>query len=895
MLKWTVALIPCLLVCVVIAQPSRSAETPIVVHTKATGDYPNTHYTAVISPDGSRAAFITDSISVCDTATGKELCALGGKDQPVWHAEFSPDGSRFAWVGPANPLAGMTLWVYEVPSRKLIYSHHDDGSMEFVFAGSAKALIQLTLPGRLGNMIGQISLLDLDTGKSTWSLDGKRVDFIWSNASSDGTISSANENAITQWSLRDGTMKQQIRLPGQNRPALLNLSDPAKTVRAIFPDGTVAAWDLASGKQLSRVEPQDLIRGRPLCVSPDRRSLLVSAGSMIRFFDLQTGKETGQFKTASPVFASTPVARNGKFVGAVNSSAYGDADIVTLTAGAAKAAAPAHDPPPVPPAPPQVPSPPANLGALDPVLLQSPSWWCAAANAEAQQLTDPQVRSEEFGKIAVTFAKIGDIEKAMDCLHRAGAAGGIAGPHSRSVFDQQAAVILVKLLARSGRQAEATKIIESWRESPSSLERIVGEFAIGRALAGDISSAIQNADSLKPAMKSRVYAEMIDALADAGKLEIAQEALDHCGGPGNSLDMQRTIAIGWARTGTASEAIAIADSIAKSAPKFDPQSRSLYGELAAAAAASRHDEAANAIVERTPERDREAARAQVGLAQAQRGDLAAAESTLQSLASARSGYQLRRELALAYARKGDYPKAEAMDGREISLEIFNIQFHKLVDQSHFDAATARLGELQEDNPRNLKSELRLSLAAAMALHKQPEKAIALYQNTQDDQNYETAKTLTDSVYLRTGNASSYDADRKPLVEKLSAATGAPSRLHAAQELFVFDLLTGNFKTAFAEMPKAEIAEKGLVLGFMEVLNKRIQFGDFAYARDFVAALPPDEERAFSIFGSQVAAAHLNAAKALELASWIKTFPAARQRCETYLAAADALISPTTKQ
>jgi lipopolysaccharide biosynthesis regulator YciM len=895
MLKWTEVLIPCLLVFAVIARPSRAADAPVVVHTKATGDYPNTNYTAVISPDGSRAAFITDSISVCDTTTGKELCVLGGKDQHVGHTEFSPDGSRLAWVGPANPLAGMTLWVYDVPSRKLVYSHHDDGSLEFLFAGSGKALIQLTLPGQLGNMSGQISLLDLDSGKATWSLDGKRVDFIWSNVSSDGTIISANESGITQWNLRDGTTKQQIRLPGNNRPALLNLSDPAKTVRAIFSDGTVAIWDLASGKQLSRVEPQDLIRGQPLCVSPDGKSLLVAVGDVIRFFDLQTGKETAQFRAASPVYACTPVARNGKFVAGANSFRYGDADIVTLVAGAAKAPAPARDPQPVPPAPAQAPSPPAKLGVLNPGLLQSASWWCAAANAEAQQLTDPQVRGQEFSRIALAFAKIGDVQQAMDCLHREGAAGGIAGAHSRSVFDQQAASILVKLLARSGRQAEAMKIIDGWRENPSAEQWIVGEFAIGLALAGDISSAIQNAASLKPEMKSRIYLEMINALADEGKPDTAQEALNHFGQPSNSPDMQRIIAVGFARTGKAKEAIAIAESIAKSAPKFDLQMRSLYGDLAAAAAAGGHNEAANAIVEKTPEKEREAAREQVGVGQVHRGDLAAAESTLHSVASARSGYQLRRELALAYARKGDYPKAEAVDGREIGLEMFFIQFHEMVDRSQFDAAMARLGKVHEDNPRNMKSDLRLSLAAVMALHNQPEKAIALYQNTQDDQNFETAKMVVDSVYLRSGNASRYEADRNPLVAKLSAATGAPSRLQAAQELFAFDLLTGNFKTAFAEMPKAEIEEKGLVLGFMEVLNKRIEFGDFAYARDFVAALPSDEQRAFSIFGSQVAAAHLNAGKALELASWIKTFPAARQRCEIYLAAADALISPTTKQ
>lgn len=895
MLKWTRALVLCLLACASIAHLSQAADAPVVVHTKATGGDPNSRYTAVISPDGSRAAFITDSINVYDTTTGKELCVFGGKGQYASHAEFSPDGSRFAWVGPANPLAGMTLRVYDLPSHKLIYSHRDGGSMDFVFAGSAKALIQLMLPGQLGNMIGQISLLDLDTGKATWSLDGKRLDFVWSNVASDGTISSANEGAITQWNLRDGTVKQQIRLPGNDRPALLSLSDPAKTVRAIFTDGRVTTWDLASGKQVSRVEPQDLIRGRPLCVSPDGKSLLVAAGDVIRFFDLQTGNETRQFMAAPPVFAYTPVARNGRFVGAVNYDAYGDASIVTLSSGGAKAPAPALNPPPVPPAPAEVRSPPARVGVLNPAVLQSASWWCDAASAEAQQMTDPQVRGGTFSRIALEFAKIGDVQKAMGCLHQKGAAGGVAGAHSASRFDQQTASLLVKLLARSGRQAEATKIIESWGDSPNVRERMVGDFAIGRAVAGDIASAIQSADSLKPDWRSRIYREMVDALVDAGMMDKAQEALSHYDPAGKSPDIQRTAADGWARTGKVKEAIAIADSIAKSAPKFDLQNRALYGELAAAAAAGGHDEAAKQIVDQTPEKGRDDARARVGIAQVRRGDLAAAETTLHSLTSAGSGFQLRRELALAYAHKGDYPKAEATDGREISIEMFYMQFHELVDRSQFEAATAKLGELNENNIRNMKSELRLSLAAAMALHNQPEKAIALYQNTQDDQNFETAKMVVDSVYLRSGNTSKYEAERKPLLAKLSAATGAPSRLQAARELFTFDLLNGNFKTAFAEMQSAEIEEKGLVLGFMEVLNKRIEFGDFAFAREFVAALPSDEDRAFSIFASQVAAAHMNAGKALEFASWIKTFPTARRRCEAYLAAADALISPTTKK
>jgi hypothetical protein len=124
---------------------------------------------------------------------------------------------------------------------------------------------------------------------------------------------------------------------------------------------------------------------------------------------------------------------------------------------------------------------------------------------------------------------------------------------------------------------------------------------------------------------------------------------------------------------------------------------------------------------------------------------------------------------------------------------------------------------------------------------------------------------------------------------LAAATGAPSRVEAQRRLLIFDLLTSNFKSATAELPEAQVEEKGIVLGLTQYVDDRMKAGDLAFGRGFASWLPAEWSRAAAVLDRVVAGAHVKAMQMDELAAWAKTLPTTGQRIAVYLSVAQALI------
>jgi WD40 repeat protein len=307
-------------------------------------------HTAVLSRDGTKlaASSITPgaSVTVWDTATGKQLTALVGQGLP--RIAFSPDGKRLACGGDDRTV---TLWELETgrrlgqdvhvdpvwgvafsPDGKMLASSTLGGAIQLwdmtpaeettTIPSVANAKLQFALDGRtlLVAGSGPTKLIDVAAGKEMAVIAAEHVNAISADANvlvgragadqSENILARAPHDAAPWlailWDVRAGREISTLTLPRlAGSYSGLTLSPDGKLLATFYPwggdsgDNTVKLWNVATRQPRTlKPDPPESNRLSVLCAefSPDGK--LLAAGYQFQWvtvWDVATGKVKLQF------------------------------------------------------------------------------------------------------------------------------------------------------------------------------------------------------------------------------------------------------------------------------------------------------------------------------------------------------------------------------------------------------------------------------------------------------------------------------------------------------------------------------------------------------------------------------------------------------------------------
>jgi RNA polymerase sigma factor (sigma-70 family) len=218
-----------------------------------------------LSPDGSlvaasrerhqqRGGLLDPTLDLWETATGKVRHHLGGHENGVWQAAFTPDS---ATVAVATGNGGLVLW--DTASGKQLNRWTASATMALVFSPDGKTLAT-------GGMDCAVRLWEAGSGKLLHTL-GTPLDLSGP---------------------RDG-----VRVTGTS--AIAFSPDGKSVVAAVVPQNTISLWDADSGKELRQFKghPDGWHQGwvHALAFTPDGKALIsASEDRTVRLWDVATGK-----------------------------------------------------------------------------------------------------------------------------------------------------------------------------------------------------------------------------------------------------------------------------------------------------------------------------------------------------------------------------------------------------------------------------------------------------------------------------------------------------------------------------------------------------------------------------------------------------------------------------
>lgn len=292
------------------------------------------------------------SLKLWEVATGKELTNIAAS-LPYFQTRtpFSPNGKLLVTAGAE----GGKIQLWEVP----------DGKEYLNLSKQAASIggIKFSPDGKtfLGAVGSAIKIWDANSGAELRTLRDHK-DQVWTLAlSPDGkTLASAggvdfdNREVIGDievriWDVATGKVLRKIQALSDDKHTL---NVDLKSVRslAFSPDGKILAstggsnspggcadgeikfWEVSSGKLLntlqSKIQPKKLygLHGEDFCVtsvafSPDGKIIAGGAGSIVRFWDVTTGKELFIIESSSTAHISfSPFSPDGKLIA---TSGYG--------------------------------------------------------------------------------------------------------------------------------------------------------------------------------------------------------------------------------------------------------------------------------------------------------------------------------------------------------------------------------------------------------------------------------------------------------------------------------------------------------------------------------------------------------------------------------------------
>ncbi len=260
-----------------------------------------------LSPDGTQLLIENRnrSLSLYDLATTQEIvsiptgmAATAGMTTALL---YSPDGKNIAYA-----TTGGRAKIWEIPSGNLVASI-EASTLNFSANGETIVL------GR--NSGGAPSLHDLRSGKDT-TLAGGAEAILDLAVTSDGlgVVAAMMGGGVKLWNLGTAQMIRSFNCPSGTAASSVSAGNFTQSVAVGCMDGSVALWDLTSGRKIRDLLPPLAGQFASALVrfSRDGRRLAVAVQDVLSLFDAATGQLVHQIRL--PASAKPQVLANSRSV-----------------------------------------------------------------------------------------------------------------------------------------------------------------------------------------------------------------------------------------------------------------------------------------------------------------------------------------------------------------------------------------------------------------------------------------------------------------------------------------------------------------------------------------------------------------------------------------------------
>jgi WD40 repeat protein/beta-lactamase regulating signal transducer with metallopeptidase domain len=225
---------------------------------------------------------------------------LTGHTGPVKTAVFSPDG-KFILSGGGWPKGDKTLRLWDAQTGKEIrkFEGHTDQVSTAAFAPDGKTILS-------GGVDSVLRRYDVESGELLQELKGHSDHIIDVKFSRDGrlAVTASHDKTVRIWDLESGrTLHVLTGHTEWVRGA--DFTPDARRVVSAGRDATVRVWDVEKGTELKRIDlpkeqadapssPKEWIDA--LALSPDGKRVAAPQGSVVRIFDVETGRQLRQLE-----------------------------------------------------------------------------------------------------------------------------------------------------------------------------------------------------------------------------------------------------------------------------------------------------------------------------------------------------------------------------------------------------------------------------------------------------------------------------------------------------------------------------------------------------------------------------------------------------------------------